>query len=119
SDQFSRVGLQATFIPAGPSIVDPKITALTPSQLLQALFERCQPCLHFGIARVKYRQYAEPPHPLLLRARRKIEEIWPVRTQSTGGDEEARGIDRRQPVLGSEPNNKLAMSDRQRAPGHD
>src|SRR5262249_211287 len=29
-----------------------------------------------------------------------VEKIWPVRTQPTGGNEEPRRIDRRQPVLG-------------------
>src|SRR5262245_31369047 len=66
------MALQAVGIALSPSIVDPNIAILHPSQLLQTFLEGCRPSPDLGIALVQRHQHADAPHPFgLLRARRK------------------------------------------------
>src|SRR5215510_14602582 len=66
------MALQAVGIAIAPSIVDPNIAILHPSQLLQTFLEGCRPSPDLGIALVQRHQHADAPHPFaLLRARRE------------------------------------------------
>src|SRR5262249_10489007 len=54
-----------------PSIIDPQVVAIRPTQLLQALKERCQTSLPFRTVCGHAHQHTDSPHPLgLLRPRR-------------------------------------------------
>src|SRR5262245_35096686 len=58
---------------ATPSIVDPHVVADSPAQLLQPLMESCEARLSFSIIGDGIHEYADPPHPRLLRPCRE----WP------------------------------------------
>src|SRR5262249_6367332 len=66
------MALQAVGIALAPSIVDPNIAILHPSQLLQTFLEGCRPSPDLGIALVQRHPPADPPQSFrLLRARRE------------------------------------------------
>src|SRR5262245_11716090 len=66
------MALQAVGIALAPSIVDPNMAILHPSQLLQTFLEGCRPSPDLGIALVQRHQHADPPQSFrLLRARRE------------------------------------------------
>jgi len=70
--EVHRVRSHPLAIACGPTIIDAKIAALAPSQLLQPLFEGGGPGPRAGVALGQSGQNTDPPHPLaLLCARRE------------------------------------------------
>src|SRR5262249_31318886 len=65
-DQSRRVSAMAIDIVLPPAGVDPDVSAVAPSQLLQGLLERRQLDLTAWIVRGPVHEHTEPPHPLAL-----------------------------------------------------
>jgi hypothetical protein len=71
-DQFRRVFASRVGIACAPAILDPHVAAVAPAQLLQALLERRDTGLRFGIAHGQIHEHRDAPHSLrLLRGRRQ------------------------------------------------
>src|SRR5262249_24422016 len=72
ADQLFRKNLHPINVAIGPTIVDPHVATVRPTQLLQRLNKCCEIGLRFTIGFVPPHQYADAPHsPALLRARRE------------------------------------------------
>src|SRR5262245_54443004 len=67
--QFSRHITDTVFISCAPANVDPYVSIVGPTQLLQALLECCEAWLGLGIVRIDRHEHTDALHPLgLLRA---------------------------------------------------
>src|SRR5262245_44526388 len=84
--QFGSVGARSLDASPSPAIVDAKIAAFRPAELLQSFAEAPQPKLNYGITLVGRYQRADPSHALaLLRPRRER----PRRRRAEQSDERA------------------------------
>src|SRR5262245_45932848 len=79
-DQFRRVSATALDIRCSKAVVNPDVTAVCPSQLLQSLQQRPHARLCLRIVLRQVHQHADAPHPLsLLRLRPE----WPCRRRAS------------------------------------
>src|SRR5262249_52735782 len=70
-NQFRRVFANALGVAHAPADVDANVATVGPAQLRQRLCDRQHAPLRYQIVRRETHEYADAPHPLLLRARRE------------------------------------------------
>src|SRR5262249_6143496 len=83
-DQFGRGFASAIGIACRPTVVDPHVAAVNPTQLLQSLQEGREAGLGYRMVLAEWHEHADAPHALaLLRVCRK----WPRRRATEQGHE--------------------------------